>query len=93
VAKAGPLLGWFFPDDGPEPAYSCLRYWAPRAGKCYDHFHGLRLDVYPPDRHPEVIPDWIILPFPHLAADPAETLIPVPTAPAESRFRYFGARD
>jgi hypothetical protein len=89
----GPLLAWLFPDDGPMPSYSPLRYWAPRLGRAYDHFHGPELSVYPPDRHPEIPPHYVIIPYPHPAADPAETLIPVPSPPAESRFRYFGARD
>ena len=91
--NAGPLLSWFFPDDTPVPAYSPFRYWAPGLGRAYDHFHSPRLSAYPPDRHPEIPPDWTILPFHHPAVDPAATLIEYPTPPPESKFRYFGTRD
>jgi hypothetical protein len=85
TASAGPLLDWLFPDDGPTPAYSPLRYWAPAVGRVNDHFHGPALSPFPPDRHPEIPPTFITLTFPCPAADPSATLIPVPTAPPESR--------
>jgi hypothetical protein len=87
-ARAGPVLDWLFPDDGPTPAYSCLRYWAPAVGRVQDHFHGPKEAVYAPDRHPEIPVDFTILHYQCPAAVPADTLIPVPTPPPESRFRY-----
>jgi hypothetical protein len=86
-AGAGPLKNCL-PDDGPYPAYSPLRYWAPGVARTYDDCHGPKLGVYPPDRHPEIVPTYTILKFPCPPALPAATLIPIPTPPAESKFRY-----
>jgi hypothetical protein len=87
-AKAGPLMDWLFPDDGPSPSYSPLRYWAPALGRVNDKVHGPKLSVYAPDRHPEVPPTFTIRNFPHPAVDPAATIIEPPTPPESSRFRY-----
>ena len=70
-ASAGPFLHWLFPDDGPAPAYSPLRYWAPGLGLVYDKFHGPKVSVYPPDRHPEVPPTDVISRYPCPPVDPA----------------------
>jgi len=88
TASAGPLMDWLFPDDGPTPSYSPLRYWAPRVGRVHDDCHGPKLSVYPPDRHPEIPPTYNILKFPCPAVDPAATIIEPPTPPATSRFKY-----
>ena len=77
-----------FPDDGPTPSYSPFRYWAPGLGHLHDNCRGPKLSVYPPDRHPEIVPDVLILKFPCPAARPGDTLIPTPTPPADSRFKY-----
>jgi hypothetical protein len=88
TATAGPLKDWLCPSDCPPPSYSPFRYWAPRGALLYDECHGPKLDVYAPDRHPEIPPNYNILQYSCPAVDPAATLIPVPTAPATSRFRY-----
>jgi hypothetical protein len=88
TAHAGPLKDWLFPDDGPSPSYSPLRYWAPALGRVHDKVHGPKMSVDPPDRHPEIPPTFTILTFPHPAVDPAATTIEPPTPPATSRFRY-----
>jgi hypothetical protein len=88
TAKAGPILSWLFPDDGPTPSYSPLRYWAPAAGRVNDTFHGPKLSVYAPDRHPEIAPKFTTLRFPRPTADPAATIIEPPTPPPSSRFKY-----
>lgn len=80
--------GWFGHHDDPPPSYSPFRYWTPGLARLHDHFHGPYLSPYAPDRHPEIPPDYAILKFPHPVADPAATLIPVPTPPPTSRFRY-----
>jgi hypothetical protein len=85
TASAGPILSWLYPDDGPAPAYSPFRYWAPGLGRANDIVHGPRIGVYAPDRRPEVPPTYLILRFPCPAADPSTTLIPLPTPPAESK--------
>ncbi len=87
-ASAGPLLACFGHRDDPPPSYSPVRYWAPRVARANDCVHGPRLSVYPPDRHPEIHPDYVIIKYPHPAVDPAATIIEPPTPPAESRFRY-----
>ena len=88
TASAGPLVGWFTHEDSPPPSYSPFRYWTPRAARVSDKIHGPRLSVYAPDRHPEIAPDYVIIKFPHPAADPASTIIEPPTPPVTSRFRY-----
>jgi len=88
TASAGPLKDWLWPDDTEAPAYSRLRYWAPGASRIHDYFHGPKLDVYPPDRHPEIAPTFNILNYPAPAAAPGATIIPPPTPPATSKFRY-----
>jgi hypothetical protein len=88
TASAGPILDWLFPDDGPAPTYSLLRYWAPRLGRVNDEVHGPKLSVYAPDRHPEIQPTYTILQFPCQPVLPAATIIEPPTPPATSRFKY-----
>jgi hypothetical protein len=89
AANAGPLMDHLVPDDGPEPAYSRLRFWAPALARLHDKCHGPKLGVYAPDRHPEIPPTTTILTFPCPAVEPAATLIRPPTPPAESKFRYY----
>jgi hypothetical protein len=88
AASAGPIKDWFCGGDCPAPSYSPFRYWAPRAARVNDDCHGPKLDVYAPDRHPEIPPTYDILRFSCPAVDPASTLYVPPTAPATSRFRY-----
>ena len=70
------------------PSYCPFRYWTPRLARCYDQKCGPKLNVYAPDRHPEIVPYCIILGFPQPAVPPAATLIERPTPPATSKFRY-----
>jgi hypothetical protein len=86
-ASAGQLWDWLC-DHCPPPSYSPFRLWAPRAARVSDRVHGPKLDVYPPDRHPEIPPTFTILKYSCPAVDPAATLIEPPTPPATSRFRY-----
>jgi hypothetical protein len=88
TASAGPIMDWLFPDDGPTPSYSPLRYWAPAVGRVHDNHSGPKLDVYAPDRHPEIAPNYTILKFPCPPVTPEATIIEPPTPPAESRLRY-----
>ena len=88
VANAGPIIEWLFPGAGQDNSYSAARYWTPGAARVVDHFHGPRLSVYPPDRHPEIPPGHIFLQYPRPAVDAAATIIEPPTPPATSRFRY-----
>src|SRR5262245_42182867 len=90
TAKAGPLLEWLGFDHFPPPSYSPCHYWAPTAVRVKDCLHGVRLNVYAPDRHPEIKPTYAVLPFPCQTANPAATIIERPTPPAESAFRYLG---
>ena len=90
TAKAGPLLDWLCCSDCPRPSYSPFRYWTPGLARVHDCIHGPRLSVYAPDRHPEITPTTLVLPFPCPAADPADTIIERPTPPRESAFRYLG---
>jgi hypothetical protein len=85
-AKAGPLLDWLH-HTCPRPTYSPFRYWAPGGAYIYDCVHGPRLSVYATNLHPEIPPSFIILKYPCPPADPAATLIPVPTPPPESKSR------
>ena len=87
-ASAGPVLDWLFPDDGPAPTYSPLRCWAPRLGRINDDAHGPKLSIYATNLHPEIQPNYTILSFPCPPVLPAATIIPTPTPPATSRFKY-----
>ena len=88
AASAGPLIDYFFPGLHSGSSYSPFRYWAPGAARLSDDIHGPKLSVYPPDRHPEIPPTYLILKYPCPAVPPAATIIEPPTPPAESRFRY-----
>src|SRR5262245_56303429 len=87
-ASAGPLWDWLC-GPCPRPSYSPARYLAPQLARVHDCIHGPKVNVQPPDRHPEIPPDWVILGFPCPAAYPTETFIPRPTPPATSRFQYL----
>src|SRR5436190_7631004 len=75
TADAGPLKDWFYHRDCPPPDYSPFRYWVPGAARVHDKVHGPHLDVYAPDRHPEIPPTYITLTFPCPPVEPAGTLI------------------
>jgi hypothetical protein len=87
AATAGPL-DFFCHGDCPRPSYSPLRYWVPGLARLHDDCRGPKLNVYPPDRHPEIPPNVTILKFPCPAVAPGATIIEPPTPPATSRFRY-----
>jgi hypothetical protein len=87
AASAGPF-GWIFPSESQPNSYSPLRYWAPRVERVHDIVHGPKIDVYAPDRHPEIPPTFSNLHFPCPTADPASTLIERAAPPATSKFRY-----
>jgi hypothetical protein len=87
AANAAPVE-LIVPIPAAGPAYSPYRYWTPGVARIYDDIHGPKISVYAPDRHPEIPPSVIILPFRCQGVDPAATLIEVPSAPATSRFRY-----
>jgi hypothetical protein len=90
AANAGSLWCWLCgKDDCPPPSYPPIRYWAPGVARINDYCHGPKISVDPPDRHPEIPPDFVILTYPCPPALPGETLIPVPTPPPDSKFRYF----
>jgi hypothetical protein len=75
--------------DGGAPSYPRIWYWAPAIGRANADIHGPYLNVYAPDRHPEVPPTYIALRFPRRPpiAAPAATIIPVPIPPPTSRAR------
>jgi hypothetical protein len=75
-------------DNSPCPTYSCTRYWAPGLAHCCDNCHGIKIPVWPPNRHPEIPPTVTIIRYPCMAAYPAATILIPPTPPAESKFRY-----
>ena len=56
--------------------------------RLHDCFHGPSLPLDATNLHPEIAPGSYILKYPCPPADPASTLIPTPTPPATSRFRY-----
>lgn len=71
TAGADGVLDWLCHRDCPKPSYSPARYWVPHAARTYDCLCGPKLDVYPPDRHPEVAPTYVISPYPCPPVDPA----------------------
>jgi hypothetical protein len=77
---------WFHHSESP-PFYSPFRYWTPALARAHDYCHGPKINVYAPDRYPEVPADFIILKFPCQAVDPAATIIWPPTAPPTSLAR------
>jgi hypothetical protein len=88
-ASAGPLFDWLCPSgDCEKSTYSPARYWAPGAARVSDMVHGPKISVYPPDRHPEITPTYIIIKYPCPYSDPAATIITPPTPPATSKFKY-----
>jgi len=89
TAAAGPILDWFCCCPCPPPCYSPFRYWTPTGARVYDCLCGPHIPVFPPDRHPEIPPSYVILDYPCPPAPPEATLIPVPTAPPTSKFQYF----
>jgi len=93
AASAGPIWDWLCGNCPPPEHYSPARYWTPGLARINDYCHGPKISVYAPDRHPEIPPEYQVLSFPCPPVLPAATFIPVPTAPAESRFEYFERRD
>jgi hypothetical protein len=91
AASAGPVWDWFCgcDKDCPPPTYSCIHYWGPTVSRIHDCLHGPKINVYAPDRHPEITPTIMILKFPCPPVVPEVTLFPIPTAPATSRFLYL----
>jgi hypothetical protein len=88
AASAGPF-GWIFPSESQPNSYSPFRYWTPRLERVKDYFHGPKISVYAPDRHPEIPPTFSNLTFPCAAADPASTLIQRAPPPPTSKFKYL----
>jgi hypothetical protein len=84
-ASAGPIMEWLGLTENPPSSYPATRYWAPNVARFNDCVHGPRMDVYAPDRHPEITVGHDILAFP--GAAPAQTLIVPPTPPATSTAR------
>ena len=76
------MLDWVLHRDCPPPSYSLFRYWTPQLARVSDCVHGPRIDVYPPDMHPETPPTFLIQQYRCPAVPPADTLITVPTPPA-----------
>src|SRR5262245_31747263 len=70
-ASAGGVLDWLCHGDCPAPSYSPARYWAPHVARTYDCLCGPKLSVYPPDRHPEVPPGYVLSRYPCPPVDPA----------------------
>ncbi|HEV8059437.1 MAG TPA: hypothetical protein VGP68_06175 [Gemmataceae bacterium] len=87
TASAGPF-DWLFPSESQPNSYTPFHYVAPRAIRLNEDVHGPKIDVYPPDRHPEITPTYNILRFPCPAVDAAATLIERASPPATSKFRY-----
>jgi len=52
-------------------SYSCIHILAPQLWRVYAH-HGPKVDVYAPDRFPELPLNYRITPFPCPYATPAE---------------------
>lgn len=90
-AQAGPIWDWMCGcgDDCPKSSYSCLHFWAPSLSRANDCIHGPKIDVYAPDRHPEVEPGVTVLRYHCPPAAPIATFVPVPTAPPTSVFKYL----
>jgi hypothetical protein len=85
TARAGPLWNWLH--GCPPPSYPPIRYWAPAVAHANDDIHGPKINVYAPDRHPEIPPAFEVLPYRCPPVAPALTLIDVPTPPPTSRAR------
>ncbi len=86
-ASAGPVLEWLGLTENPRSSYPATRYWAPNVARFNDCVHGPRMDVYAPDRHPEITVGHDILACPSSVAAPAQTIIVPPTPPATSTAR------
>jgi len=84
-ANAGPILTWLGFGDDPPSSYSPARFWAPGAMKIHDDFHGPRISVVPPDRHPELPPTYSNMKYPTSIALPSTTILQPPTPPATSK--------
>jgi hypothetical protein len=88
-AHAG-LAGWFCCPDGREVhTYSPFNYWTPTMRRAAADLCGRRISVYAPDSHPEIVKSFTVLRYSRCfpAPVPAETLIPLPTPPPESKAR------
>jgi hypothetical protein len=87
-ARAGLLADLFGCGDCPRPSYSPLNYWAPAAVKASDCIHGPFVPLHAPEIHPDISPGTYMLQYPCPPVLPVDTLIPTPTPPATSKFRY-----
>jgi hypothetical protein len=97
AVSAGPVWDWLCGNDPhpcPPPAYySKWRFWTPGLARIDDYCHGPKIDVYAPNRHPEIPVDYTVLPFSCPPVVPGATIIPVPTPPATSQFKYVERSD
>jgi hypothetical protein len=66
------------------PGYSPFRYWLPGFARIHDNLHGPRIDCYPPNRHPEIVPTLAVLKFPCPSAEGSITVFTPPTPPSTS---------
>jgi hypothetical protein len=87
-AGAGPILDWLGCGNCPPPDYSPSRYWLPRLARVNDCVHGPTIPMHATDQHPEIAPNNYLLEYRCPPVLPENTLIPTPTPPATSRFRY-----
>ena len=91
AGHAGPLENWFGIGgyrDCPRPSYSPLNYWAPGLVRLHSYCRGPVLPMHAFDLHPEISRSSYILKYKCQFVFPEGTLVPVPTPPATSRFRY-----
>ncbi len=86
-AHAGPILDWLGLGDNPPSSYSPMRHGQPNVARVNDHIHGPKLNVYSPDRHPEVPPTSAIIRYPSAIASPADTIYERPVPPPTSGAR------
>jgi hypothetical protein len=91
ATHAGPLENWFGIGgygDCPRPSYSPLNYWAPGLVRLHNYCRGPVMPMHAFDLHPEMPRGAYILRYRCQFVFPAGTLVPTPTPPATSRFRY-----
>jgi hypothetical protein len=79
---------YILPNASAPNSYSPARFWTPTLARIHDYFHGPKISVYPPDRHPDLPPTFSNIRFPCPAADAASTLIERASPPPTSKFRY-----
>jgi hypothetical protein len=84
LAAAALLLGLLMPraavaapgyDGCPGPCYSCKHYWAPQLWRVHSCLFCPKMNIYAPDRHPDIQPTFKAMRYKCPPVDPQQSSV------------------